>query len=82
MKESNVDKYTYSIFEDIKQYDENGIEFWSARDLQKVLEYSEWRNFERVIEKAKEASRNSGNVETSHFVNINKMAGVYNVRSK
>lgn len=70
---NNLDKYSYGLFEDIKQYDDNEIEFWSARDLQKVLEYSEWRNFEKVIEKAKEASRNSGNIENSHFVDINKI---------
>lgn len=70
---NNLDKYSYGLFEDIKQFDENGVEYWSARDLQKVLEYSEWRNFENVIEKAKEASRNSGNVENLHFVDVNKI---------
>jgi len=43
------------VFEQIKQTDENGTEFWSARDLSKVLEYAEYRNFLPVMERAKEA---------------------------
>ena len=42
-------------FEEIKHIDENGIEFWYARDLQKVLDYKEWRKFDGVIEKAKKS---------------------------
>lgn len=60
-------------FEDIKHIDEDGTEFWYARELQEVLEYKEWRNFNKVIEKAKEACIRSGNVEISHFVDVNKM---------
>ena len=42
-------------FEEIKHIDENGIEFWYARDLQKVLDYKEWRKFDGVIEKTKKS---------------------------
>lgn len=49
-----------NIFEQIKRLDENGNEYWSGRELGKVLEYSEFRHFKPVIEKAKEACKNSG----------------------
>ena len=41
-------------FEDIKHIDENGVEFWYARELMPILEYNKWENFEKVINKAKE----------------------------
>lgn len=50
-----------------------GVECWSARELQKLLGYSEWRNFLSVIEKSRTACRNAGENETDHFVDINKM---------
>lgn len=50
-----------------------GIECWSARDIQELFEYSEWRNFLRVIEKAKEACHNSKTEVNNHFVETNKM---------
>ena len=43
---------TEKMFEDIKHIDEDGNEYWSARELQRVLEYKNWRNFNRVIDKA------------------------------
>lgn len=62
-----------NLFEVIKQTDENGNEFWSARDLSKVLEYSEYRHFIPVIERAKEACANSGQRATDHFEDILEM---------
>ena len=53
-------------------YEEQGIEYWLARDLQMLLDYDEWRNFLNVIEKAKIACRNSGQNINDHFVDINK----------
>jgi DNA-damage-inducible protein D len=49
-----------NLFEQIRQIDENGNEFWMARKLSKVLEYKDFRNFSSVISKAKEACNNSG----------------------
>ena len=49
---SELKEQTENIFEDIKHIDENGNEYWCARELQKVLEYKEWRNFNKVINKA------------------------------
>lgn len=62
-----------SIFEQKKRIDENGVEYWSARDMSKILEYSEYRNFLPVIAKAKEACANSGNNPLYHFVDIHEM---------
>lgn len=52
------------------------IECWSAREIQDIFNYSEWRNFEKVIEKAKGACKNSGDKIPDHFVDINKMVGL------
>lgn len=54
-------------------YDYKGIECWSARELQTIFNYSEWRNFLKVIDKAKESSKNSGAKVSDHFVDSNKM---------
>jgi len=54
-----IDKNNKS-FEDIKHIDENGVEFWYARELMPVLQYSKWENFKKVIEKAMIACENSG----------------------
>lgn len=71
--ENNLEKTHNSIFEQIKRIDENGIEYWSARDLSKVLEYSEYRHFLPVIEKAKEACKNSNQSISDHFEDILEM---------
>ena len=49
---NEIKKYKELIFENIKHIDEFGNEYWSARELQKVLEYKDWRNFNKVVEKA------------------------------
>lgn len=63
----------HKSFDDYAQKTENGLEFWCARDLQVLLGYDEWRNFEKVIEKAKIACKNTGLIEADHFVDVNKM---------
>lgn len=62
-------------FEDYA-YEEDGIEFWFARDLQSLLGYTEWRKFQGVIEKAKESCKKSGNEMPNHFVDAAKMVTI------
>ncbi len=50
-----------------------GVECWSARELQSILGYKEWRNFEKVLEKAQETCKNAEISLTDHFVEISKM---------
>ncbi len=69
-KLSNPNK---TIFEQIKETDDNGNEFWGARKLSKILDYAEFRNFIPVIERAKEACRNSGQNPLYHFVDYHEM---------
>lgn len=65
-----------SIFEEIKRINEYQSEFWSSRDLAKVLDYSEYRHFLPVIEKAKEACKNSGEVIHNHFEDVSDMVKI------
>ena len=71
MKE--IDKNNKS-FEDIKHIDKNGIEFWYARELMPILQYSNWQNFERIIDKAKISCENSGISVFEHFIDVNKLS--------
>lgn len=70
---TELEKQHISIFEQIKQIDDNGIEYWSSRNLAKVLEYSEYRHFLPVIERAKEACQNSQQSIRDHFEDILEM---------
>ena len=71
---NEVKVYTEKMFEDIKQIDENGIEYWKARELQHVLEYIQWRRFENVIDKAKIACENSKINVNEHFASVGKLS--------
>ena len=64
---NKVNKYTNKNFEEIKHIDENGGEYWEARELMLVLNYIQWRRFEQVIDKARESCDNSNNVVSEHF---------------
>ncbi len=68
------DRYTNNIFENIKHIDEYGNEYWYARELQKVLEYKDWRNFLKVLNKAKDACKNSGFNIDEQFVEVNRLS--------
>ena len=66
------DKYTNNIFENIKHIDEHESEYWYARGLSKILEYKDWRNFLKVLNKAKDACKNSGFNIDEQLVEVNK----------
>ena len=61
-----------TTFEQMKHTDEWGNEFCYARELMKVLEYTQWRRFENVIDKAKQSCENSGNSAFEHFADVGK----------
>ncbi|VWL84970.1 DNA damage-inducible protein D [Oceanivirga miroungae] len=63
----------YKSFEEIKQIGEDGVEFWSARDLSEVLEYTQWRNFEKVIGRAILSCENSGRNVSDNFAEVSKI---------
>ena len=66
------ENYNNKTFEDIKHIDENGIEFWYARELMPILQYSNWQNFEKIIDKAKISCQNSDISAFEHFIDVNK----------
>lgn len=69
-------EYNEQIFENIKRVNAEGQEYWLARDLQPILDYTEWRNFSKIINKAKEACTKSGIDIDDHFVELNKMVPI------
>ncbi|WP_301099846.1 DNA damage-inducible protein D [Otariodibacter sp.] len=73
MKHTNIEIKHHQTFESIKQLDKNGTEFWMARQLAKILDYSEYRNFLPVINKAQKACANSGQIVDNHFVEMHEM---------
>ena len=70
---NKIKEHTEKVFEDIKHIDENGNEYWLARELQVVFEYTQWRRFENTISKAKTACSNSSVSIENHFANVGKM---------
>ena len=73
---NELKEYTEKIFEEIKHIDEDGNEYWLARELQKMLDYTQWRRFESVIEKGKESCENSNVNIDDHFAYVGKMVSI------
>lgn len=69
-------KYSDQTFEDIKHIDEDGQEFWYARELQCVLEYAQWRYMKEAVERARLACENSGLNPDNHFAEVRKMVPI------
>lgn len=78
MTDNVENNYTETLFKSIKQVNEYGNEFWYARELQKALEYTQWRRFEEVIDRAKSACKNSGNSVSEHFADVGKSSPMPN----
>ena len=70
---NELEKINETIFESIKHVDDDGNEYWYARELQKVLEYTQWRKFNGVIEKAMNTCKASNYVVLDHFAGAGKM---------
>ena len=64
---NELEKINETIFESIKHVDDDGNEYWYARELQQILGYKEWRYFSAIIEKAQIACSQSNNNINSHF---------------
>ena len=69
-------RYSDQTFEDIKHIDEDGQEFWYARELQRVLEYAQWRYMKEAVERARLACENSGLNPDNHFAEVRKMVPI------
>ena len=76
MAKKEIVTYSQQTFENIKHTDENGTEFWYARELQKALEYTEYGKFLPVIRKAVEACRKTGFDEGNHFAHVSEMVRI------
>ena len=73
MLDNNLEIIDNSVFENIKHIDKEGNEYWEARELQKVLDYTEWRKFENVIKKSIISCESSNNSILDHFVRADKI---------
>ncbi|MDP3962857.1 MAG: DNA damage-inducible protein D [bacterium] len=76
MKAEIIINSPHKDFESIKKIDENGVEYWTARELMPILGYSTWRRFEDVINRAQQSCMNSRQFPQDHFVGIGKMVGI------
>ena len=76
MTSQRITKRHHDTFEGIRHLDADGNEFWLARPLAKVLDYSEYRHFLPVIERAREACRNSGQPIANHFEDVLEMVDI------
>jgi DNA-damage-inducible protein D len=71
MEKATIIKLNKSFEE--SAYEQDGLEYWLARELQELLGYTDWRNFLNAIEKAKESCKTTGEAVSDHFVDVNKM---------
>lgn len=77
-----IEIYNEKTFNNIKHIDEYGNEYWFARELQQVLEYTQWRRFENVIIKSKLACENSNINIIDHFARVGKMVDITSKTSR
>ncbi|NNM78900.1 MAG: DNA damage-inducible protein D [Gallionella sp.] len=76
MNAKRIANQYHATFEGARQVDEDGNEFWFARDLAPLLDYQQWRNFMQVIDKARQACEKSGRAVADHFADISKMVDI------
>lgn len=73
---NGLKEYTEKVFENVKHIDKNGEEYWLARELMPLLEYSKWERFSNAIENAKTSCVKSGHDIKDHFPNVGKMISI------
>jgi len=73
---NKIKEYNKSSFEEIKHIDEDGTEYWYARELMTVLEYKKWQKFNNVINNSKIACKKSGSLIEYHFIQVGKMIDI------
>lgn len=71
MEKATIVKLNKSFEE--SAYEQDGVEYWLARELQELLGYSDWRNFLNAVDKAKESCKTTGEGVLDHFVDVTKM---------
>ena len=76
MTDKRIAQQHHATFEEVRQFDEDGNEFWSARNIAPLLEYQDWRNFMQVVDKARLACEQSGRPVADHFGDVTKMVGI------
>ena len=73
MEDKNLPAVRQKTFEELKQVNQYGAEYWNARDLQPLLGYTQWRRFEDAVNRAKTSCRQSGNTPEHHCAGAGKM---------
>ena len=76
MTDKRVAKQHHATFEGVRKIDEQGDEYWLARDLAPLLDYQDWRNFMLVVDKARIACQKSAREVEDHFGDVTKMVGI------
>ena len=76
MNAQRIANQHHATFEGARQVDEDGNEYWFARDLAPLLDYQDWRNFMQVVEKARLACEKSGRAMEDHFGDVTRMVGI------
>lgn len=76
MSAKDIANQHHATFEGVRQLDEDGNEYWFARDLAPLLDYQQWRNFMQVIDKARLACEKSGRAVADHFADVSKMVDI------
>ena len=74
MERETISKLNHTFEE--YAYEQDGVEYWLARELQELLGYSEWRNFLNAVDKAKESCKTTSEEVSDHFVDVNKMVRI------
>ncbi len=76
MSDNKISTFENTSFENLKKINEHNAEYWSARELQPHLGYTQWRRFEEAIKRAMDSCETSGNKKEYHFANVGKMVEI------